>query len=146
METQKIIRLLQKSFNGSAWHGPAVMEVLTTITPKEAARKMSASHSIIELVLHMAVWRDFVSKRLQGNNEFEVSEEENFPKETGWTVAMKTLQHSQDELIKSINQFPEEKLTDLVPTRTYDFYTMLYGIIQHDIYHTGQIVLLKKVV
>jgi len=144
VETQKIISLLQNSFDGPAWHGPAVMEVLTTVTPKIATQKISTSHNIIELVMHMTVWRNFVTKRLQGDNMFEVSEEENFPKGTDWPAALKALRHSQAELIKAISQFSEEKLTEIVPTRTYNFYTMLYGITQHDIYHTGQIVLLTK--
>ena len=144
METQKIISLLKNSFDGPAWHGPAVMEVLTTVSPKIVTKKISASHSIIELVMHMTAWRNFVTKRLQGDNKFEVSEQENFPKGTDWPRALKALQHSQDELVKAIDQFPEEKLTAIVPTRTYNFYTMLYGITQHDIYHTGQIVLLAK--
>jgi uncharacterized damage-inducible protein DinB len=146
METQKIIGLLQKSFNGPAWHGPAVMEVLATVTPQEAAHKISTSHSVIELVMHMTTWRNFVTKRLQGDNAFEVSQEENFPKGTDWTAALNALEHSQEELINAINKFSEEKLLEIVPTRKYNFYTMLYGIIQHDIYHTGQIVLLKKAV
>jgi uncharacterized damage-inducible protein DinB len=144
METQKIISLLQKSFNGPAWHGPAVMEVLTTITPDKATNKISTSHSIIELVMHMTVWRVFVTKRLLGDNAFEVSEEENFPKETDWPSALNALLQSQEELVKALNSFSEKRLSDIVPTRTYDFNTMLYGIIQHDIYHTGQIVLLTK--
>lgn len=146
MEIERIVGVLQNSFNGPAWHGPAVMEVLTTVTAKEATQRISTSHSIIELVLHMATWREFVSKRLQGDNTFEVSNEENFPKGTDWAAAVKTLQHSQEKLIKAISQFPEEKLAAIVPTRTYNFYSMLHGIVQHDIYHTGQIVLLKKVV
>jgi len=146
MEAQKIIDLLQKSFDGPAWHGPAVMEILTTVTPKIATQKISTSHSIIELVMHMTAWRNFVTKRLHSDNEFEVSEEENFPNGTDWTAALNALQQSQKELINAISKFPEEKLAKIVPTRTYDFYTMLYGIIQHDIYHAGQVALLKKAV
>jgi uncharacterized damage-inducible protein DinB len=94
--------------------------------------------------MHMTVWRVFVTKRLLGDNAFEVSEEENFPKETDWPSALNALLQSQEELVKALNSFSEKRLSDIVPTRTYDFNTMLYGIIQHDIYHTGQIVLLTK--
>ena len=145
MEKIKIKDSLQKSFHGPAWHGPSVMEVLTDPTPNNVSQKISDSHSIIELVLHMAAWRDFVVKRLQGNDKFEVSDEANFPKGTDWKLALTTLQQSQKDLMSAIDQFPDEKLQEIVPTRNYDFYTMLHGIIQHDIYHTGQIVLLKKV-
>ncbi len=144
MEIQRIINLLQKSFNGPAWHGPAVMEVLETVTLSLATQKISSSHTIIELVMHITTWRNFVAKRLQGNNKFEVSESVNFPQEKDWASALNALQQSQEELIKALNTFSEEKLKEIVPTRTYDFYTMLHGIIQHDIYHIGQIVLLKK--
>jgi uncharacterized damage-inducible protein DinB len=146
VENQRIADLLEKSFHGPAWHGPHVMEVLSSITASLATQKVSASHSIIELVMHMTAWRDFVTKRLLGNNDFEVSEAENFPKGTDWAAALNTLQQSQSELLKALNSFPEEKLVKIVPTRTYDFYTLLHGIIQHDIYHLGQIVLLKKAV
>jgi uncharacterized damage-inducible protein DinB len=145
MEKTKIIDLLQNSFAGPAWHGPAVMEVLATVTPQSLTKKISDSHSIIELVMHMTAWRDFVAKRLEGNNSFEVSEAENFPNGADWKSAMDALQQSQKKLVEAISSFPEEKFQDKVPTRTYNFYTMLYGIIQHDIYHTGQIVLLKKI-
>jgi uncharacterized damage-inducible protein DinB len=144
MEKAKIKDILQKSFHGPAWHGPSVMEVLTALTPDTVTQKISNAHTIIELVLHMAAWRDFVAKRLLGNNNFEVSEEANFPKETDWTSAMAALQQSQKDLMSAIDQFPDKKLQDTVPTRKYDFYTMLHGIIQHDIYHTGQIVIIKK--
>jgi len=146
MENNKIINLLQQSFDGPAWHGPSVMEVLSTVTAHTAIQKVSTSHTIIELVMHMTAWRNFVSKRLQGNNDFEVSEMANFPKGTDWPAALEALQEGQEELMKAISLFPEGKLKEIVPTRTYDFYTMLHGIIQHDIYHTGQITLLKKFV
>jgi len=144
MEKNKIISLLEKSFRGPAWHGPAVTEALETVTASMAIQQASTAHTIIELVLHMAAWRNFVSKRLTGNNDFEVSEMDNFPKGTDWAAAIEALRQSQEELVSAIKSFPEEKWDDIVPTRTYDFYTMLHGIIQHDIYHTGQIILLKK--
>ncbi len=144
METQKLIGLLEKSFHGPAWHGPAVMEALADVTPGIAVRRPTTSHNIIELVMHMTAWRNFVTKRLKGNNEFEVSEKENFPAGTDWAKALNGLQQSQGELVSAMKMFSEKKLVETVPTREYDFYTMLYGIIQHDIYHTGQIVLLKK--
>jgi len=144
MEIQNIIGLLEKSFHGPAWHGPAVMEALTDITPNAVTRKFSSSHSIIELVSHMTTWRNFVTKRLSGDHEFEVTANENFPEGTDWANALMKLQKSQDDLLNALKKFPEGSLSQNVPTRSYNFYTMLHGIIQHDIYHTGQIVLLKK--
>jgi uncharacterized damage-inducible protein DinB len=144
MAKENIIELLKKSFHGPAWHGPAVMEALADITPATAAKNISGSHSISELVMHMAAWRDFVSNRLVANNSFEVTEATNFPNGTDWAACLKTLQESQQKLISALNSFPENRMGEIVPTRKYDYFTMLNGIIQHDIYHTGQIVLIKK--
>jgi len=144
METNNIAALLEKTFQGPAWHGPSVLEALENITTQMQSHKISDSHSIIELVAHMTSWRNFVTKRLNGDSTYEVSDAENFPAATDWKSTLENLKKSQTILIAAIRAFPENKLFTTVPTRKYDFYTMLHGIVQHDIYHTGQIILLKK--
>jgi len=143
-EINKISDLIDKTFNGPAWHGPSVMEALHDISPKTALNKIGESHSIIELVQHMTTWRNFTAKRLTGDHKYEVTDEDNFPKGTDWTNAIASLKQSQVNLAIALKNFPEDKLSSIVPTRKYDFYALLHGIIQHDIYHTGQIILLKK--
>ena len=144
METTNIGRLIENTFNGGAWHGPSLLEAIKEIPAAVAVRKNPASHSIIELVLHMASWRNFVTKRLLGENAFEVSDKENFPQSEDWDFAIEKIKKSQVDLLDALRKFPVERLVETVPAREYDFYTMLHGIIQHDIYHTGQVVLLKK--
>jgi len=144
MENNRIATLLEKTFNGPAWHGPSVMEALNDFSLQKVSNKIGESHSIIELVQHMTTWRNFTAKRLAGDNEYEVTDEDNFPKETDWTVAISNLKQSHVNLTTALKAFPEDKLFTTVPTRNYDFYNLLHGIIQHDIYHTGQIILLKK--
>jgi len=109
-----------------------------------ASRRISNSHSISELVAHMTTWRNFVTKRLNGDSLYEVSDAENFPLVLDWEQTLRELKESQLNLLAALKAFPESKLFTTVPTRKYDFYTMLHGIAQHDIYHTGQITLLKK--
>jgi uncharacterized damage-inducible protein DinB len=144
METTNIAALLEKTFRGPAWHGPSVLDALENITPEMTSSKIADSHSIIELVAHMTTWRNFVTKRLTGDATYEVSNAENFPPVTDWKNTLENLKKSQATLLAAIKAFPESKLFTTVPTRKYDFYTMLHGIVQHDIYHTGQIILLKK--
>lgn len=144
METSNIELLLENTFRGPAWHGPSVLEALENISEPVALRKGSNTHSIIELVAHMTTWRNFVTKRLNGDSTYEVSEAENFPSANDWATALNNLNQSQANLLATLKTFPAGKLFSIVPTRKYDFYTMLHGIIQHDIYHTGQIILLKK--
>lgn len=144
METEKIRTLIQKAFAGPAWHGPAVMEALAEIAPETATYRTQAhTHSVAELVVHMTAWRNFVIRKLKGE-EFEMTEEFNFPAPGGWQHDLSALMTSQQELLQSLDNFPEGRLGEIVPGRSYDYYTLLHGIIQHDIYHTGQIMLLKK--
>jgi uncharacterized damage-inducible protein DinB len=143
-EIKKIINTLKHTFEKDAWHGPAVMEVLTGITEKQSAVKIGNSHSIIELVTHMTAWRNYVIEKLKGNELFELSEEQNFPNEKDWKKALADLEQSQHDLIVALEATPDERLQQVVPGRKFKFYTMLHGIIHHDIYHIGQIQLVKK--
>ena len=144
IETTLIGRLIENTFSGPAWHGPSLLETIQEIPATAALRKSPATHRIIELVLHMAVWRNFVTRRLLGDNAFEVSDQENFPQSEDWGLAIEIIKKSQTDLLDALKKFPIERLAETVPSRGYDFYTMLHGIIQHDTYHIGQVVLLKK--
>jgi len=147
-EMDRILRLVNKTFHKGAWHGPTVLEVLAQVSPALANARAGKSHSIMELVLHMNSWRNFATRRLSGDAVYQVSEDANFPTPGSmtWGEAVKKLEESQRELEDAVRAFPEEKLTELVPgaSHKYTFYTLLHGIIQHDIYHIGQIQLILK--
>ena len=142
-DIQKIKKLIERSFDQQPWYGPSVVETLKDITPQSAFNRLPNSHSIIELVCHMTSWRNFVSDQLMGNAR-EVSDDENFPRPGSWDEAFTELKNSQANLLKAMDSFPENRLNDKVPLREYRFHFMLNGIVQHDIYHVGQIALLKK--
>ncbi|MFN8343390.1 MAG: DinB family protein [Spirosomataceae bacterium] len=134
-----------------AWHGPSVVEVLADVSWEMAAEKiMPNTHSIAELVYHMTTWRIFVVKRLQGDGEYEVTKARDwktFPifDEFEWEALQMELSLSQEELITELEKREDDEfLEEIVPSRQYDYYTMLHGILQHDLYHAGQISILKK--
>jgi len=145
-EIKNIHKLLRRSFEKNAWHGPAVKEVLENITQEQANKRLPDSHSIIELVAHMTAWRIFVVKKLQGDSEYKVTEELNFPAAVDWSKTMEELDKSQANLLDAVTAFDDAKLHELVPHSSYNYsyYTLLHGIIHHDLYHTGQIALIKK--
>jgi len=147
-ELQQITSLLSKTYEKNAWHGPSIKEVLSAITIKDAAKRLPNTHSIIELVNHMTAWRTFVVKKLRGDSDYKVTEEMNFRVSDDWTAALSDLAQSQSELIEAIASFPADKLTEKVPHKEYNytFYTLLHGIIHHDLYHIGQIMLIHKAV
>ena len=147
-ETEKIVSLFRRTFEKNAWHGPAVKEVLEGITNEQALKRIGSTHSIIELVAHMTSWRIFVTRKLQGDDNYKVTNELNFPETTDWPNVLRELEDSQEKLLEAIRSFPEEKLGDLVPHNEYryTYYTLIHGIIHHDLYHTGQLSLVKRAV
>jgi hypothetical protein len=145
-ELSQIYKLVRRTFEKEPWHGPSVKEVLEGITPEQSFKRLPESHSIIELVAHMASWRIFVVKKLKGDLDYRITDDLNFPAVSDWTKVLSDLHESQVELLEGIKVFDETKLHELVPhsPNTYTFYTLLHGIIHHDLYHIGQISLIKK--
>ena len=148
METalQKILSLLKQTYSKDAWHGPSVKEVLENITAEQSLKKLPNTQSIIELVCHMTSWRIYVIKRTTGDLDYQVAQELNFPQDKNWNECLRQLEQSQEKLISAIQKFPAAKLEEMVPNSEtpHNYYQLLHGIIHHDLYHAGQIVLIKK--
>jgi hypothetical protein len=70
----------------------------------------------------------------------------NFPQRESWTETLQQLDASQAQLIAAFETFPPGKLHEQVPgsKEAFTFYSILHGIIHHDLYHAGQIMLIKK--
>ena len=108
-------------------------------------------NSIWELVLHIAAWDDAVLRRI-GGAAIQLTKQQDFPpvKDTSpaaWRRTVSHLEQAHNQLIESVAGFPDSRLQDQVPGKTedyYDFYYMFSGIVQHELYHAGQIALLKK--
>jgi uncharacterized damage-inducible protein DinB len=148
-EVEFIADQLKVAFDGEAWHGPALMEILDGVgAATAAARPIPAAHSIWELVLHLATWERVIARRIQGE-EFMPSDEENFPQvrqatDSAWREAVKMLRTTHAELIRLVSAMKEDRLHERVPGKDYDLRFMLTGAVQHAAYHGGQIALLKK--
>lgn len=147
-ETERIVRLISKTFDKGPWYGPSLMDILVRVKPEHVNLRVGKSHSVLELLLHMISWRTFTARRLRGDNDYQVSDDANFPSttNTSWSEAIDRLKRSQEELLAAANAFPESRLGELVPSNTqrYTYYTLLHGIVQHDIYHAGQIQLILR--
>ena len=142
---------LQRAFYGSAWHGPAVMELLEDVDAATAAAKpLPNVHSIWELLLHVAVWDGAALTRLSGSKS-QPTGDANFPPvrnatAAAWRKTVADAKHKHDRLVKMVSQLSEDRLRDRVPGKRYNFYHMLHGIAQHELYHAGQMAILKKAV
>jgi uncharacterized damage-inducible protein DinB len=132
--------LLESAFRGPAWHGPALLEALAGIDTELANGRRDAAHTIHELVLHVVSWKRTVVRRLAG----EAFEPEDFPAPQGWTETLENLEFAHRDLMTAARQLDETKLRQLAPGRDHTVAFMLQGAAFHDIYHAGQIGLLKK--
>jgi uncharacterized damage-inducible protein DinB len=148
-QAARIADQLRRAFEGKAWHGPALLELLKDVDAARAAEKLLPNvHSIWELVMHIAAWDGAVLRRL-GGEKLQLKGSENFPRlaglpEAAWRKAMARVKRTHDELVKTVEGLTEKRLRERVPGKRYDFYHMLHGVAQHELYHAGQIAILKK--
>jgi uncharacterized damage-inducible protein DinB len=148
-EAARIADQLRRAFDGSAWHGPALLELLDGVDAATAAAKpLPYVHCIWELVLHTAAWDGAILRRL-GGEKLQLTGVQNFPPverptEAAWRKAVAELKRTHGTLVKTVAALPDSRLWDRVPGKRYDFYHMLHGVVQHELYHAGQIAILKK--
>jgi len=152
MTSPSIARLqdqLHRAFEGAAWHGPSVLEAIQGITPEQAAaHPIEGAHSILELVLHLAAGHRLVLRRLNGDGH-PLTHAEDWPLPSSspdaWGEAVAGLKQLHADLMAAVSAFPEERLDQpIVPEPPYTAFTQFIGITQHDLYHAGQIALLKR--
>jgi uncharacterized damage-inducible protein DinB len=151
-ESARLADQIRRAFEKEAWHGDTVLEILADVdAAKAAARPIKKAHSIWELVLHIAAWDDIARRRTEGT-AVTPTDEQNFPpvkdtSEAAWQKAVQYVKQTHDDLVKTVAAFPDSRLGERVPGKTqayYNFYYMFSGIVQHELYHAGQIALLKK--
>jgi uncharacterized damage-inducible protein DinB len=149
-ESALIADQLRRAFEGDAWHGPALLELLDDVDAGTAAAKpLPDVHSIWELVLHVAAWDGAACRRL-GGETVQLTGTANFPvvpkpTEAAWRKAVAQAKRTHDGLVKTVAGLTESRLRERVPGKKYDFYFMLHGVAQHELYHAGQIAILKKI-
>lgn len=152
-QTARLADQIKRAFDGDAWHGDSILELLAGVNAATAAaRPIANAHSIWEILLHVRAWDDAVLRRI-GGSAVKLSDEENFPavkdtSEAAWRRTLESLKQTHTALVKAVAAFPDSRLQDSVPGKTqdyYDFYYMFSGVVQHELYHAGQIGLLKKI-
>ena len=149
-ESARIAGQLRHAFDGDAWHGPALLELLADVDAATAAsHPLPDVHSIWELVLHIAAWDQAVNRRMVAGKAIALNDAQNFPPvkiktRAAWKKAIAHLSKTHNALIKTVAALPDSRLQERVPGKNYDVYFMLHGVAQHELYHAGQIAILKK--
>ncbi|MDH3734273.1 MAG: DinB family protein [Gemmatimonadota bacterium] len=145
----RLLDQLDRSLNGDSWHGPALLELLPGIdAATAAARPIAAAHSIRELVAHSITWQEIVTRRLRGD-DVEPTPEENFPTfedvdGPGWSTLIERLVSARAELRVEVEGWSAGSLDETPVPGRGTRYHLVHGVIQHDLYHAGQVALLAR--
>ena len=151
-ETHRIADQLHRTVHGPAWSGPALLEALDGLTAKQAAaRPIEGWKSIWELVLHAIVWQDAVRAHLAGRwPRIPLGGPRDWPPQPGrpsaaaWAAALAKLKRSSRALEAAARAFPVAKLDRPLKEGATSAYVQLHGAAQHNLWHGGQVVALKK--
>jgi len=142
---------LERSFHGGAWHGPAVAEALAGVNEATAAaRSILGAHSIWEIVHHVTVWNDVPRRRIDGEGLQNLPAEGDWPPVRdisvgAWQTALTALKDAHAALHARVLDLADAQLDDPVAGSDPTVRGMLFGVLQHNAYHAGQITLLRKV-
>jgi uncharacterized damage-inducible protein DinB len=152
-----IVDQLRRMHTGHAWHGPSVREALEGVDAELARRKvLPSAHTIHALAHHVAAWVDEVRQRLEGRDP-GMPEAGDFPApapdldDVQWQGALARLDTAHARLAEAILMLDPARLDDPVGTEPSpplgtapSVRAMLHGLVQHDAYHAGQILLLRR--
>lgn len=148
-EVDRILNQMDRAWDGDSWHGPALKRVLENISAELAAqRPIRSAHSIWEIVNHIYSWNRIVRHRLI-RDPIEPTPEVDWPpvwdkSEIAWKRSLEALDESHKLLGETVKELKDDELEVQLPGEGYTNYVMLHGVIQHDLYHAGQIAVLKK--
>lgn len=150
-EIQLLLALLDDAFNGKAWHGPNLRGILRGVSPADTTRRpLNEKHSIADLAVHCAYWKYAARRRLRGDqrgsfplkgsNWFELPTKLDM---TTWKSYLKLLDDEHAQLRAAIEAFPPAQLPLKPNGSKVSNQKLICGIAAHDVYHAGQIRLIK---
>lgn len=155
-EAERIIDQLERAYNGDAWCGTNLRDAVKDLSATQAAQHpIENAHSIWEITLHCAAWMDAVRERmtseyvrLPADGDWQTVDDTS---EAAWRAALEKLDDKQMSLVNAVEGLSDKRLDEkLGDARDRELgagvsrYVMLHGIVQHNLYHASQIVMLRK--
>ena len=147
-----LIHILDEAFDRAGWHGPTLFSALKGVTAADAAwRPHPDRHSVWELALHAAYWKYVVRRRLTGAPRGSFPRKpSNFPAlpersdDPAWADDLTLLRGEHHRLREAVAAFPPSALDEKPAKSKWTNAAHIYGVAAHDVYHAGQIQLLKR--
>jgi hypothetical protein len=150
--TELLLASIDEAYDKRSWHGTNLRGSLRGVTVEQAAvRVQPDSHNIWELVVHAAYWKNDIRRRLTGDESqsfaLEGSDFWHRPvagTEAEWKADLALLQDEHKQLRAAVEVFPPSRWTRKAPGKPFNFEGLVRGVAAHDLYHAGQIQLLKR--
>lgn len=155
-EIDRILDQLERAYDGDAWHGPSLRGALDGVDARQAtARPLPQAHTIAELVRHVTAWTREITRRLRLGIAQDPADgawpEASVADEAAWRALIEALDGAHKDLVKTIATIPDAELDDRIGDvrdralgSGVSRYVTLHGLVQHYVYHAGQISLLRK--
>lgn len=142
---------LRRAFFGEAWHGDHVFGILDAISSDIATAQVPGSTNTIQsIVLHIGAWMVEVARRVSDQDRKGMSPEEDWPlppegsRAVAWARSVELLRSSFDRLDMTVAGLTPDDLARPTGPK-WTAYEEIHGVIQHALYHLGQVVVLAKV-
>jgi uncharacterized damage-inducible protein DinB len=155
-EIQALISRIENINSGEPWFGRAVYTILDEVDPKKAFIKPSwpggseGEHSLADILYHMITWADFTLKRIQKEKKYDLAASEALdwrsidPRVQTWKKGLTEFKTIHKNIISELKKKDDDFLHEIVDYRKYNFRFLINGMIEHNIYHLGQVAYLKK--
>ena len=155
---EKLVAELDRAMFGEPWFGASVKNVLDSTTYTKAFAAQSENvHTIAEIALHILAWNEEIISRLEGNDPKEPAIGDwpwvKYNDEIYWDEIRKQIYGAHTRLINIVKSFPFEKFEEQIGKEHrpelatgFSYRESLLGLMQHNIYHAGQIAILKKLI
>lgn len=145
--------MVARAFDGPAWHGPSLLATLRGVAPEEALwRPAPGRNTVWQLILHTAYWKDRVRARLAGERGTRFPRgPANFPAvptradEAALAGDLRLLKDCHRRLCEVVGDLPARRLDVRVGRSRWTYVETILGIASHDLYHAGQIQLIRRV-
>lgn len=150
IESTRLADQLERSFRGGAWHGPSLAEAIAGTEPEVASRRpLPNAHTVLELVGHVAYWLAESRCRLPGAESTEAAAGADWAPPSGdpaeaWRRAVAELEDAHRRLHAAVLALDDESLDAATTGSDSTCRGTLLGLLQHNAYHAGQIVLIRK--
>ena len=157
VEIDQLLGVIDRAYDKRSWHGTNLRGSIRGLSPAEAARRPGRGrHNIWEIVVHAAYWKYVVRRRLtgerrggfelEGSNWFQRPARSTRPDAAQWAEDVRLLERTHEALRSAVENVPASSLHRRIPGSTETNFNLITGIAAHDLYHAGQIQLIKRLV